>query len=442
MNQIQAIPETTTPSTKRGFRAKWVFLVIVLAVPLCFGLSHLTTSRTEDKKPKGKPPAPVTVALASLADVPVQVRSIGAVVPMNSVSVKSRVSGKVNSIHFKEGQSVKKRDLLFTIDPRALKAEWMRTNSEVLKQDALVAQARAAIEKDKAALAQVKANLEKDKAFAKLAQVNAKRYSVLANAGAVSQVDKDSKDTESESTAAVVIADNANIKNAEAQIIADEAALQNALAQVESAKAAREQARVQLNWTTVNAPISGRTGRILVLQGNTVRPDEEILVTINQLAPIFVEFSVPDDQFELVQKYSKNTSLKASAFLKGRNISRLGNVTFMDNTVDNTTGTVKLKAVYDNADSVLWPGKFVDVMLTLTTLKDAITVPSQAVQTGQSGLFVRTLKDGKTAHMQTVTTGPTVAGRTVITNGLKVGESVVTDGQLQLAEGSKVNLIR
>ncbi|MBX9693617.1 MAG: efflux RND transporter periplasmic adaptor subunit [Cyanobacteria bacterium] len=303
----------------------------------------------------------------------------------------------------------------------------------------VVAQARAAVDKDKAALAQAKANREKDEALAKLAKVNAKRYDTLAQAGAISRVERDSKETESESTAAVVSADNAAIQNAEAQIAADEASLQNALAMVESAKAAKEQARVQFNWTTVNSPISGRTGRILVLQGNTVKADEEILVTINQLAPIFVEFSVPDDQFELVQKYGKN-SLKATAYLKARNITREGSVTFMDNTVDNTTGTVKLKAVFDNADSALWPGKYVDVILTLTTLRDSITIPSQAVQTGQSGQFVWLLK-GKKVHMQSVTTGPTVGGLTVIERGVELGDKVVTDGQLQLAEGSEVKLI-
>lgn len=395
--------------------------------------------RPGDKKRPPKVAAPVTTAVAAASDVPLQVRSIGTVVPMNAVSVKARIGGRLVSTHFKEGQFVKKKDLLFTIDPRPLKAAYQMAESDVLKQQAVIAQAKAAILKDKAALAQVQANLTKDRALAKLAEVQAVRFGALARAGAVSEVEAERRATDKQSTAAIVEADLAVIENAEAQILADTANLKNAEAQLSSARSALENARVQLNYTTVNAPISGRTGKISVLTGNNVRADEDILVTINQIAPIYVEFAVPDEQFALVQKYGKET-MSAKAILNAQGESKEGDITFSDNTVDNTTGTVKLKAVFENADSALWPGKYVDVILTLTTLRNSVIVPDQAVQTGQTGQFVWVIKDGK-SHMQLVKTGPSVDGKTAIVSGLRTGETVVTDGQIQLAEGAKVQIV-
>jgi len=413
-------------------------ILVIVTITIFAAGTYFFINRPAEKKKPPKPPAPITTALAKPADIPLQVRSIGSVVPMSSVSVKSRVSGRINKVSFTEGQNVKRKDLLFTIDPRPLRAEYMKNEAEVLKQKAVIAQAHAAIDKDRAALAQARANLTRDEALARLASVNAARFGALAKAGAISEVEAERRATDKESTAAIVSADQANIDNAQAQIVADQANLQNALAQLEAAKALLENARVQLNYTTVNAPIAGRTGRILTLKGNNVRADEDILVTINQIAPIYVEFSIPADQFELVQKYG-HESLTVTALLKGDRGTREGKVTFTDNMVDTTTGTVKLKAVFENTDSALWPGKYVDVLLTLTTLTDTIAVPDHAVQTGQAGRFVWVVRDGK-AHIQPVTIGPSVDGRTAIIRGIKNGDTVVTDGQIQLAEGGKVQV--
>jgi multidrug efflux system membrane fusion protein len=274
-------------------------------------------------------------------------------------------------------------------------------------------------------------------ALAKLADVQAQRFGELARAGAVSELDAETRATDKSSTMAVVEADRAIIETASAQILADRANLKNADAQLASAKAALENARVQLNFTTVNAPITGRTGKILVLKGNNIRADEDILVTINQIAPIYVEFAVPDEQFGLVQRYGMN-ALKARAILNGHEY-REGRITFTDNTVDNTTGTVKLKAIFDNTDSALWPGKYVDVILTLDTLHGAVVVPDHSISTGQSGQFVWVVKND-VARMQQVKTGPSVDGYTAIESGVSAGDVIVTDGQLQLSEGAKVQI--
>lgn len=431
-------PDSQIVETKSRRAGPILAAVVVIAALLAgFAYSHLKPA--EKKIPK-KPIAPVTISIARAADIPVEIKSIGAVVPMNAVSVKSRVGGRIVRVSFKEGQTVKKKDLLFTVDPRPLKAEYLIRESDVLKQEAMIAQAKAAIQKDKAALEQVQATLTKDLALASLAEVNAVRFGALAKAGAVSEVEAERRETDRQSTAATVNEGKANIDTAKAQIIADQANLRNAMAMLASSKAALENARVQLNYTTVNSPISGRTGKILVLQGNNVRADEDILVTINQIAPIYVEFSVPAEQFQQVQKYINN-NLYVTVDIAGDDVIRTGKVTFVDNTVDSTTGTVKIKAEFDNADSALWPGKYVDVNLTLTTLKNAVTVPSQAVQMGQSGQFVWVIKDGKTAHMQPVKIGPAVNGVTAISYGIAVGDSVVTDGQIQLGEGSKVQIV-
>ena len=431
-------PDIQTVEKKRS-RSGPILTTVVVIAALGASFMYFQMKPSEEKKQQKKPVSPITVATASLANIPVELKSIGAVTPMNAVSVKSRVGGRIVKISFTEGQFVKKKDLLFTVDPRPLKAEYSIRESDVLKQEAVIAQSKAAIDKDKAMLEQVRATLKKDMALANLAEVNAVRFGALAKEGAVSEVEAERRETDRQSTAATILADKANIDNAKAQIVADQANLRNAIAQLASTKASLENARVQLNYTTVNSPISGRTGKILVLQGNNVRADEDVLVTINQIAPIYVEFSVPAEQFQQVQKYV-NQDLYAEVDVNGDDVVRKGKVTFIDNTVDSTTGTVKMKAVFDNADSTLWPGKYVDVNLTLTVLKNAVTVPTQAVQMGQRGQFVWVVKNGQTAHMQLVKIGPAVNGLTAITSGIAAGDVVVTDGQIQLAEGGKVQI--
>ncbi|MBC7999024.1 MAG: efflux RND transporter periplasmic adaptor subunit [Leptolyngbya sp.] len=423
---------------KQKSNVRWILLVVVLCASVA---TYFMMAPKEKKEKKERRIAAVTVSTATLQDVPEQLHSMGSVTPVNSVNVKPRIGGRVVSIHFEEGQFVKKKDLLFTIDPRPLKAALLQAEAEVEKQQAMIAQAKAAIQKAEAAKLEVKANLERDLALAKQAGREAERFTFLAKAGAVSEADAERRETTLESTSAVVKAGTASIANAEAQINVDRANLKNVMAQLDSSKAALQNAKIQVGFTTVNAPISGRTGHIMVLKGNVVRADEDILVPISQIQPIYVEFAVPQEQFHKVQECSAAGTLKAAVKrTNGGVLATDGRLTFIDNIVDSTTGNVKLKAVFANADSKLWPGQYVDITLTLKILSQAVVVPTQAVQTGQQGQFIWVLDDEKLSHMRPVKIGPATNGLTVIESGIKAGDQVVTDGQIQLSEGGKVKI--
>lgn len=415
--------------------------LILLLVFLCVTAGTYFFFNHAKKLTREKRAAIVTLAPATIRDMPEQYNSVGTVVPLNSVSVKPLVGGRVVSVNFKEGQIVKRKDVLFVIDPRPEKAALQEAESEVEKQEALIAQAQAAITKDQATVEQVKANFKRDAALARQAERDAQRFDYLANAGAVSKADAETRDTTMESTNATVEAGKAGIANAEAQVTVDKANLQNAVAMLSASKATLQNAKIQMGFTTVNAPIDGRTGHILVLKGNVVKADEDILTTIVQTAPIYVELSVPQEQFRKVQECATKGVLTVVAMnTNGKPLASDGKIVFMDNTVDNTTGTVKLKALFENKDSALWPNQYVDVVMNLDSIHNAVVVPSQAVQTGQNGQYIWTVDDRKAAHMVPITVGPSIDGVTAILRGVKAGDQVVTDGQIQLSEGTKVKV--
>ncbi len=426
-------------SKSEGKKIIWrVLLVSVVSIIAVICLITFNAPKKEPHKPKL---VTVTTAAARLADVPVEIRSIGTVMPINSVAIKARAGGNLIGVHFKEGQFVHKGDLLYTIDQRPLLAALNQAESEVAKQKALVEQAKAAVEKDQASLLQSKATFVRDQAQNRQASKEADRYLDLSREGAVSTEQAEQLRTTFLSTSALVKSGEAAIKNAQAVINADKANVRSTQAQYASAQAGLDNARVQLSYTTITAPISGRTGNLQVLLGNNVRPAEDVLVTINQISPIYVQFSVPQQQFPSVQQYGHSGALKVTAtHPNGQSLAQGGRVTFMDNTVDSTSGTVKLKAEFNNTASQLWPGQYVNIVLRLTTLNNATVVPSQSVQNGQIGQFVWVLKADKTVHMQPVVTGPAVGDSVTITSGVNSGDLVVTDGQLQLTENSKVKV--
>jgi len=333
-----------------------------------------------------KPPVPVTVATVTRGDAPYLVKSNGLVEPVQTVAVQSQVGGTLTAVRFREGDEVREGQVLFEIDPVPYRAA--------------AQQARAVLAKDQAQYA--------------AAVRDADRYEALAQRDFVTRSQADQAAANAAALKAVVDADKANVENAQ----------------------------FNLDNATIRAPVSGKTGSVLVRQGNLVRPNSGTpLVVINQIHPILVRFAVPQREFALIQKYSTKTALHAAARPgQGTGARVLGTLSFVDNGVDTTTGTVLLKARFDNEANDLWPGQFVAIELEVYRQSDAVLVPTPAVQTGQDGLFVFVVdKDGK-ALVQPVTAGRAVDDHTVVEQGLKGGEQVVVDGQSRLTVGAKVEI--
>ena len=323
---------------------------------------------------------PVTVAAAVRKDVPLQVKAIGNVEPFSTVSIKSMVAGEILEVGFSEGQDVKKGSLLFVIDRRPYEA----------------------------ALAQAEGNLARDRANAANSKAQATRWEALFKEGVVSREQHDQVVTQAQAAQQIVAA--------------DEAAVQNA--------------KVNLTYCTIKSPLDGRTGNLMVKLGNVVKANDVPLVTINEVAPIYVTFSVPQQFLPEIKRYDRDHKLAVNAKVQGEPETS-GQLTFIDNSVDPQTGMIKLKGTFTNGDRRLWPGQFADVSLTLGIDRNAVLVPSAAVQTGQDGQFVFVVKDNK-ADMKKVKIGRIVGNDTLIESGVEAGDQVVTDGQLRLTPGAKV----
>jgi multidrug efflux system membrane fusion protein len=358
-------------------------------------------------------PVPVIVAMVGEKTVPINIDVIGNVEAYSTISVKAQIGGQLTTVSFHEGDFVKKNDLLFTIDPRPYEAQ--------------LNQAEANLARDTAALSQAQANLARDMANEKYMQAEAGRYQKLADQGIISRDQRDQ------------IAANADALSQ--SVLADRAAIESAKAQIGASKAAIENVRVQLSYTKIVSPIDGRTGNLTVKQGNIVAPNTMEMMTITELEPIYVTFSVPESQLGDIKRYMGQGKLMVMATPQDDNTQKeSGYLTFIDNSVDATTGTIKLKGTFQNADKKLWPGQFVRVTLQLTTRPNAVVVPNQAVQTGQDGQFVYVVKDDKTVEMRPVVTSTRVDQELVVDSGLQPGETIVTEGQLRLAPGSRVQV--
>jgi membrane fusion protein, multidrug efflux system len=414
-------------------------LVMLLTVTLagCSG------DKAESKQSQRRPAVPVAVAPVEQKTIPLQIQAIGTVEAYSVVSVKAQVGGELMRVHIKEGQDVVKGDRLFTIDPRPYEAALAQAEANVARDRVQVQQARAVLERDQAKVSQARAGLQRDQAQAENARVQERRYADLLKRDLISREQYDGIRTTAESLSATVKADEADVRSAEETVKADEAAVRSAEQTVRADEAAVDNARVQLGYTTIRSPIDGRTGSLMLHEGNVVRAsgtNDSTLLVINQIQPIYVSFTVPQQQLPTITRYMAEGKLAVEALPAGEPQPAQGVVNFVDNAVDPTTGTIRLKATFANDGKRLWPGQFVNVALTLATEPNALVVPSQAVQTGQQGSYVFVVKPDATVENRPVVVARTQGSETVISKGLQPGENVVTDGQPRLVTGAKVEI--
>jgi len=357
-------------------------------LPRCFFLAVATLAGCSKTAPPAttSSPAPVTVAQATVKTVPVKLRAIGNVRVYATVAVRPRVNGELIAVHFKEGQFVKTGDKLFTLDPRPYQT----------------------------AYDQAKAQLDRDLALFRGAELVLGRSRQLTGTASITADELDKLRTDVASSAATVTADRAMLRTAE----------------------------LQLGYTTIVSPIDGRTGNVLITPGNLLTANEVApLVVINQITPISVAFSVPEQNLAAINENmsKQGDKLPIEAVLRGHATPLPGELTFVDNSVDPTTGTVQLKATFANLDRRLWPGQFVDVVLTLTERANSVTIPSAAIQEGQNGPYVFVVgRDDKAEMRQISIAFVTSEGEAIVEKGLSAGETVVTDGHLRVSPGSKV----
>ena len=372
--------------------------------------------------------------------VPLQETAVGNVQAYATVGVKSQIAGQIVQVHFTEGRDVKRGELLFTIDPRPPEAALRQSEANVAKDVAQLRQAEAALAQRHAEVTQALANLERDLAQMENARVQEQRYRALMERELIAREQYDQLRTIFAALQATVQASRAAVENARASARAAEAAVENARAAIKANEAMVDVAQLQLAYTTIRAPMDGRTGNLLAQAGNVLKSNEDNpLVVIAQVHPIYVSFSVPEQHLTAIKKYQAGGGLKVEAAIDGGQRRAAGALTFINNTVDPTTGTIQLKATFPNTDDLLWPGQFVDVSLTLTA-ENAVVVPAQAVQAGQQGPFVFVVKPDLTVESRRVKVGRRLPRELVIDEGLTAGERVVTDGQLRLVPGARVEI--
>lgn len=384
------------------------------ALVIAAGCSNSTAKAPATTAPVTAPEVPVRVAQSAERSVPVEIVAVGNVEPWTTVVVKSPIGGTIVKMPFKDGDIVKRGDILFEIDPRQYQEAVRMWEANLAREKAVLAQTEAALARAQAQEAH----------FGKQAD----RYAKLFEQGIVSRELADQTAVEARARRTAVRSETAAIESAKAAIAADEAALSNA--------------RLQLSYCTVKALVSGRAGSIRVKEGNLIKAAETELVTIHQVQPVYVAFSVPEENLLEIRRRSSAGRLPVAAAIPGdTQPPATGTLSFLENSVDTTTGTIRLKATFDNRDSRLWPGQFVDVKMKMQDRPRAVVVPAVALQTGQQGNYVYVVRPDKTVELRVVTPGPRIDSSVAIEQGLATGETVITEGQLRLAPGMKVKVL-
>ena len=365
-------------------RWRWPTLVFPLAAAFLLSSCGKKEQGQAAQPATGRPAAPVVVASVEQQDIPVQIHAIGNVEAYQTVFIRSQVNGQIQKIFFKEGDDVREGQPLFQLDKRPFQAELERAAGQ----------------------------LKRDQAQGENSRLQAERYSDLEKQGIVAHEQADQLRAQAKAESAAVEAD----------------------------KAALEAARVQLQYTDILAPINARAGVLMINLGNLVKAnDTPYLVQLNQVTPIYVTFSVPEGNLDRVRQRYASGQLKVLVVPKGQADHPVGGkLTFIDNGVDTTTGMFKLKATFQNRNRRLWPGQFVDVALELSTQKNAIVIPTKAIQNGQQGDYVYVVRADSTAESRVVKQVGTYQDLTLISNGLKAGEQVVVNGHMRVVPNSKV----
>ncbi len=378
---------------KRAMKRLLLATLLVAAVGSAYYYRGYFFGTATETRP-ARPPAaqPVVAGVAAEISAPIEVAAIGNVQSIATVMVKSRIDGEIAQVHFEEGQEVKNGDLLFSLDDRVARAQ----------------------------LQQSEANLERDRAQLRRFQLEVARQTGLANRG---------------------IAPAQKLED----VMTSEAVFE---ATVRASEAAVETARINLNFTTIRAPITGRTGSVALKGGNVVKAVDTVptvtpMVTITQLRPIYVTFMVPERHLDSLRAALVSGRLPVVVTVPSSPLNPIaGQLTFVDNQVDAATGTISLKATFANDNARLWPGQFVNVTVTLGVQANAVSVPSTAVQVGQNGPYVFVIKPDSTVELRLVRVDRTLTNKTVIAEGLATGERVVVDGQLRLTNGTRVTVQR
>ena len=364
-------------------RALLGIALLALAVGVAAVAFHYATGSRE-AAPKAAPAVPVSVSPVLVKSVPVRLHAIGNVEPITTVAIKARIDGQIVAVRFKEGDEVREGAVLFEIDRRPFEAQ----------------------------LAQAQANRLKDQALLDHAREQQNRYKDLLDRKFISPDAYEQVRT--------------NTETAQATVHADEAAMSGI--------------KLQIDYCTIRSPLTGYAGHVMIQQGNLVKANDTApLVVVNQVVPINVSFSVPEQQLADVRHFQADGELQvAAALTSGSQAPAAGRLSFIDNTTDVATGTIKLKAEFPNTEKALWPGQFVNVVLTLTSQKDAIVAPSTAVQNGPNGQYVFVVRQDQTVELRNVKIARTEDDESVIASGLAPGDQVVTAGQLRLAPGTRV----
>jgi multidrug efflux system membrane fusion protein len=357
------------------------FIAAAIALPAC------TSSEAQQPRQGGsQPTVPVTVAPVTIKAMPLEVDVVGTAEAFSSVAVRAQITGELTSVNFQQGQDVQAGQVLFTLDRRPLEA----------------------------ALSQAESNLQRDLANAGNAKAIAKRLDDLVERGISTRAERDTALATATALEATVGANTAAVENA----------------------------KVQLQYATIRAPIAGRTGALMVNTGNLVRANDQTpLVVINQISPIYVSFGIPENVLPDLRRYMTQGALQVEASPAGDDSPpSIGHITFVDNMVDQTTGSIKIKATFPNTNRQLWPGQFVNIVVRLATDRSAIVVPTAAVQTGPQGQYVYVVKPDKTVAVQPVAVARAAGNETVIKTGVNAGDIVVTDGHLRLVPGSHISV--